>query len=135
MDEYKLIKCVINLMNNNNIDQYSYKDRRIAKVITTVIKKQEVLRSNIFEKLAKRSASGVIENILEELFRDDIHLGRILSAYGYIVYAVVYNVAGKTEVLDKVNDFYKRRLKPWLDSNDTWNEMYMNTYCGKCQIL
>ena len=93
------------------------------------------MSSNIFKTLAKRSASGVIENILEELFRDDIHLGLLLSAYGYIVYAVVYTVAGKTEVLDKFNDFYKRRLKPWVDSNDTWNEMYMTTYCGKCHIL
>ena len=41
-----------------------------------------------------------------------------MSAYGYIVYAVVCNVAGKTEVLDKLNDFYKRQLRPWLDFND-----------------
>ena len=135
MDEYKLIGCVIDLMNNNNVRQYSAKERRIAKAITTEIRKEEVLRSNIYEKLAKRSASGIIENILEEVFRDDINLGRIISAYGYIVYAVVYNVAGKMEVLDKFNDFYKRRLKPWLDSNDVWNKVYIDTYHGKCQIL
>ena len=135
MDEYKLIACVIDLVNNNNVRQYSARERRIAKAITTKIGKEEVLGSNIYEKLAKHSASGIIENILEEVFRDDINLGRIISVYGYIDYAVVYKVAGKMEVLDKFNDFYKRRLKPWLDSNGVWNKMYIDTYHGKCQIL
>ena len=135
MDEYKLIACVIDLMNNNNVRQKSAKERRIAKAITTEIRNEDVLRSNVYEKLAKCSASGIIENILEEVFRDDNTLGRSISAYGYIVYAVVYNVDGKTEVLDKFNDFYKRRLKPWLDSNDVWNKMYINAYHGSCHIL
>ena len=135
MDEYKLIECVIDLMNSNNVRKYSDKERRIAKVIKFEIRREEVLRSDIYEKLAKHSASGIIDNIVEELFRDDINLGRIISAYGYFVYAVDYNVGGKTKVLDKFNDFYERRLKPWLDSNDVWNKMYKNTYHGSCQIL
>ena len=68
MDEYKLIDCVIDLMNNNNVRQYSAKERRIAKATTTEIRKEEVLRSDIYEKLAKHSASGIIQNILEEVF-------------------------------------------------------------------
>ena len=55
---------------------------------------------------------------MEEMFRDDINLGRVIAAYGYIVYAVICNVYGEIKVMDKFNDFNKRRLKPWLDSND-----------------
>ena len=123
MDEYKFIACVIDLVNSNNVRHYSSTERRIARAITTQIRKEDVLRSNSYEKLAKRSASGIIENILEEVVRDDITSGRSISVYGYIVYAVVYNVAGKMEVLDKFNDFCKRRLKSWLDSNDVWNKV------------
>ena len=95
-------------MNNNNLRKYSAKERRIAKAITTKIRREEVLRGTIYKKLAKHSASGISNNIMEELFRDDINVGRVISAYGYIVYAVVYNVGGKTKVLDTFNYFYER---------------------------
>ena len=58
MVEYKIIECVIDLVNNNNSNdvrrQYSDKERRMVKAFTSEIRWAEVLRNSIFEKLAKR---------------------------------------------------------------------------------
>ena len=136
MGEYKLIECVIDLMNNNDVRrQYSCKEQRIAGVIAAEIRHLNVVRNNVFEKLAKKSATCNIHNVMEEVFRDEVNLGRIIKAYGYIVYAVIHNSNGKDKVVDEFNDFYKKRLKPWLDSHDIWNEMYINTYPGLRYIL
>ena len=87
------------------------------------------MRDNIFKKLAKKSTTCNIHTVMEEMFRDGaINLGRIITAYGYIVYAVGHNTNGKDVVLDEFNDFYKKRLKSWLDSHDIWNNLYISTY-------
>ena len=136
MDEYRLTECVLAIMNNRERSQFTHKERTIARVIAAEIKRINNVEDNVFEKLAKTSSTCNINAVMEEMFREGvINLGRIMAAYGYIVYAVGYNISGKDVVLDEFNDFYKKRLKSWLDSQDIWNSLYRNTHPALCVIF
>ena len=124
MDEFKIIRCLMDMLKQNPVHEYTVKERLIAKRLFKEIKlAQEDIP--IFYNIVKQNPSTDFVVALQFILSEGKYsFGRIISAYGYTAYCAIYHDAGSHKILKLFDNFYLNNMKPWLDYQRLWTRIY-----------
>ena len=124
MDEFTIIQCLMDMLKQNPVHEYTVKERLIAKRLFKEIKlAQEDIP--IFYNIVKQNPSADFIVALQFIFSEGKYsFERIISAYGYTAYCTVYHDAGSHKIPKLFDNFYLNNMKPWLDYQRLWTKIY-----------
>ena len=124
MDEFKIIRCLMDMLKQNPVHEYTVKERLIAKRLFKEIKLAQE-DDPIFYNIVKQNPSADFVVALQFIFSEGKYsFGRIISAYGYTAYCTIYHDAGSHKILKLFDNFYLNNMKPWLDYQRLWTRIY-----------
>ena len=124
MDEFKIIRCLMDMLKQNPVHEYTVKERLIAK---RLFKKSKLAQEDIpiFYNIVKQNSSADFIVALQFIFSEGKYsFERIISAYGYAAYCAIYHDAGSHKILKLFDNFYLNNMKPWLDYQRLWTRIY-----------
>ena len=124
MDEFKIIRCLMDMLKQNPVHDYTVKERLLAKRhFKEITLAQEDIP--IFYNIVKQNPSTDFVVALQFIVSEGKYsFRRIISAYGYAAYCVIYHDAGSHKILKLFNNFYLNNMKPWLDYQRLWTRIY-----------
>ena len=123
-DELKIIRCLMDMLKQNPVQEYTLKERLITKRLFKEIKLAQE-DYPIFYHIVKQNPSADFTVALQFIFREGkISFGRSVSAYRYAAYCAVYHDAGSHKILKLFDNFYLNNMKPWLDQHRLWTRIY-----------
>ena len=124
MDEFNIIRCLMDMLKQNPVHEYTVKERLIAK---RLFKESKLAQEDIpiFYTIVKQNPSADFIVALQFIFSEGKYsFGRITSAYGYTAYCAIYHDAGSHKILTLFDNFYLNNMKPWLDYQRLWTRIY-----------
>ena len=132
MDEFKIIRCLMDMLKQNSVCRYTLKEQVITKRIFREIKTiQEV--DPIFYNIVKQNPDTDLVVALQFIFSEGkITFGRIVAAYGFTAYCTIYHEDGPYKILKLFDNFYLNNMKPWLDYHRLWTRIYAREKTNSC---
>ena len=114
-DEFTIIRCLMDMLKQNPVHEYTLKERLLA---TRLFKEIKLVQEDypIFYHIVKQNPSADFIVALQFIFSEGKYSsGCIISAYGYAAYCAIYHDAGSHKTRKVFNNFYLNNMKPWLD--------------------
>ena len=123
-DEFKIIRCLMDMLKQNPVHECTLKERIIAK---RLFKEIQLAQEDypIFYHIVKQNPSADLIVVVQFIFSEGKYsFGRIVSAYGYTAYCAIYHDAGSHKILKLFDNFYLNNIKQWLDHQRLWTRIY-----------
>ena len=99
MDEFKLIRCLMDLMNGNPVHACTLKERTIRKKSSKIIR-DKGKDEPVYYNMVLGNPSIEIKDVLQYVFEDKkMTFGCMVSAYAFTTYCTIYHPDSVLKVL------------------------------------
>ena len=125
MTDFKIIRCLADLLQGNSIHNYTIKEQKITQEMCKHVKKIDVAT---FNNMVKRISSCDINDVLYYTFEDGrINHGRIFSVYAFTAYCMIHHTDDAEVALRIFDNFYLDFLTQWIEKHDVWDQLYTSS--------